>query len=75
MPHEVIDLIHHKAWHENASTGLSILNHWREEKPDEQVHPNDSPNPAVDNETLDDDSSYHPKDGRGSLSPPHGLNS
>ena len=27
MPCEVIDCIHHKAWQENTSTGLSIINH------------------------------------------------
>ena len=67
MPHEVIDHIHRKAWQENMSTGLSILNHWREEIPDEPVHPNDMPNPAGDNNTTDDDSSYHPEDEAGSL--------
>ena len=75
MPCEVIDHIHHKAWQENASTRLSILNRWREDILDELVHPNDSPNPAEDDETLDDDSSYHPEDKGGSLSSPHELDS
>ena len=75
MPCEVIDHVHHKAWQESASTGLSILNCWREEIPGELVHPNNSPDPAEDDKTLDDDSSYHPRDRGGSLSSPHGLNS
>ena len=75
MSHGVIDLIHHKSRQENTITGLSILNHWREEIPDGPVHSNDLSNPAEDDETLDDDLSYHHKDGRGSLSSPHRLNS
>ena len=53
MPCEVIDHIHHKAQQENANTGLSILNHWREDIPDDPVHPNDLPNPAEEEETPD----------------------
>ena len=75
MPREVIDHIHHKAQQENASTRLSILNHWREDIPDEPVHPNDLPNPAEDDKTPDDDSLYHPEDEGDSLSSPHELNS
>ena len=75
MPHEVLDLIHHKPQQEHTSTGYSILTHWREEIPDEPVHSKDSPNPAEDDDTLGNDSSYHPKDGCGLLSSPHGLNS
>ena len=67
MPHEVIDHIHRKAQQENASTRLSILNHWREEIPDEPVDPHDMPNPLGDNDTTDEDSSYHPMDEAGSL--------
>ena len=63
---EVIDHIHCKAWQENASTGLSILNHKREEILDEPVHPHNMPEPAGDNDTMDADSSYHPKDEAGS---------
>ena len=51
MPHEEIDHIHHKAQQENASTGLSILNHWREHIQDEPVYPNDLLDPAEDDET------------------------
>ena len=75
MPHEVIDHIHCKAQHENTSTGLSILNHWREDIPDEPVHPNDLPNRMEDGETPDDDSLYHPEDKDGSSSSPHELDS
>ena len=67
MPREVIDHVHHKAWQENASTGLSILNHWREEILDEPVHPHHMPDNANDDNTTDDDSSYHPEDDAGSL--------
>ena len=75
MPHEVIDHIHSKAWQENASTRLSILNCWREDILDEPVHPNDLPDPAENDESPDDDSSYHRKDEGGSLSLPHELDS
>ena len=74
MPHEVIDHIHHKTQQENASTRLSTLNHWREDIPDEPDHPKNSPDPAEDHKTPDDDSSYHPKD-EGGLSSPHELDS
>ena len=67
MPHEVIDHVHHKAWQENTSTGLSILNHWREQILDEPVHPDNMPNNANDDDTTDDDSSYHPDEDVGSL--------
>ena len=67
MPHEVIDHLHCKAWQENASTRLSILNRWREEIPDELVHPHDMPDNANNDDTTDDDSSYHPKDDASSL--------
>ena len=67
MPREVIDHVHHKAWQENASTGLSILNHWREEIPDEPVHPHDMPDNANDNDTTNDDSLYHQKNDGDSL--------
>ena len=39
MPCKVIDHVHHKVWRENTSTGLSILNCWREEILEEPVHP------------------------------------
>ena len=75
MPHEVIDHIHRKARQENASTGLSILNCWREDILDELVHPNDSPDPMEDDETQDDESLYHPEDEDVSSSSPHKLDS
>ena len=75
MPCEVIDHIQHKAWQENVSTRLSILNCWREEIPDELVQPHNMPDPAEDDATPDDDSSYHPKDKERSLSSPHELDS
>ena len=71
MPCEVIEHIHHKAWQENASTGVSILNCWREDILDEPVYPNDSFDPVEDDNTLDDDSLYHPQEEDGSSSPPH----
>ena len=67
MPFEVIEHVHHKCWQENASMGLSILNHWREEIPDEPVHPHNMPDNANDDDTTDDDSSYHPEDDASSL--------
>ena len=67
IPCEVIDHVHFKAWQENTSTGLSILNRWREEIPDEPVHPHDMPNNTNNDDTTDNDSSYHPKDDAGSL--------
>ena len=71
MPHKVIEHIHRKARQENASTGLSILNCWREDIPDEPVYSNTSFDPAEDDNTLDDDSSYHPEEEDGSSSSPH----
>ena len=56
-----------KAWQENVSTGLSILNHWREEILDELVHPIDMPDNVNDDDTTDDDSLYYPEDDAGSL--------
>ena len=67
MPCEVIDHIHCKVQQDNASTGLSILNCWREKILDEPVHPHNMNNPEGHNDTMDDDSSYHPKDEGGSL--------
>ena len=67
MPCKVIDHVHCKARQENVSTRLSILNCWREEIPDELVHPHDMPDNANDDDTTDDDSLYHPEDDAGSL--------
>ena len=67
MPCEVIDHVHCKAQQENASTGLSILNHWREEILDEPVHLNDDTDNVDNNNTNDDDSSHHPDDDADSL--------
>ena len=75
MPREVIDHIHHKAHQENSSTGLSILNRWREDILDELSYPNDLLDPAEDDKTPDDDSLYHPEDEDGSSSSPHELDS
>ena len=75
MPHEEIEHIHHKAQQENASTGLSILNCWREDILDDPVYSNDSFDPAEDDDTPDDDSSYCPEEEEGSSSLPHELDS
>ena len=75
MPREAIKHIHHKAWQENASTRLTILNRWREDILDEPVYSNNLFDPAEDDENPDDDSSYHPEEEDGLSSSPHELDS
>ena len=60
-------MCHCKAQEENESTGISILGPWREEIPDEHVHPHNMTDSTNDNDTTNDYSSYHSEDDADSL--------